>query len=80
MSEKDIIKLSEAIKVQRFKMKKSQDDCSQALKISIPTYRELENKPNKLNIDQAMLLGEYLEWNILEFFLNDILHIAIKEE
>ena len=80
MTEKDVIRLSDAIKLQRFKEKKSQEDCSKILEISIPTYREYENNPNKLNLEQAIILGNYLNWNMLEFFLQDILHNAISEK
>jgi len=79
MSEKDKIKFSEAIKLERFKKKKSQEECSQILKVSIPTYRELENNPNKMDLEQAIILGNFLEWNILQFFLIDILQNAIEE-
>ena len=79
MTDKEIFCLSEAIKLQRFIEKKSQEECSKILEISIPTYREYENNPNKLNLDQAIILGKFLNWNILEFFLKDVLQNAIKK-
>lgn len=85
MKEKDIIALSDAIKLERFKKKKSQEDCAEALGVSVPTYRDYEYNPNKLSLDQAILLGDFLEWNLVEFFLkltlqNAIHHCVTKEE
>ena len=77
MQEKEINSLSEEIKLQRFKQKKSQEDCAKLLEISVPTYREYEYHPNKLSLEQAFMLSEYLNWNLFEFFLNDILQNAI---
>lgn len=79
MEEKDIKFLSEEIKLERFKSKKSQEDCAKVLGISVPTYRDYEYNPNKLNLDQAILLGDYLNWNLIEFFLNSILQNANKK-
>lgn len=79
MQEEEIKKLSEELKTQRFKKKKSQSDCANLLEISIPTYRDLEYNPNKLSFEQAFKLSEFLEWNIFEFFLNIILQNAISE-
>ena len=79
MTENEIKKLSEEIQVQRFRKKISQEDCANLLGISIPTYRELEYNPNKLDLDQALKLGNFLEWNIFEFFLKIVLQSAIKE-
>lgn len=76
MDENQIKRLSEEIKLQRFKKNKSQDKCSQVLEMSIPTYRELENHPNKFNLDQIIVLGDYLEINLVEFFLDTILQNA----
>lgn len=80
MKDDDIKLLSEAIKLERFKKKKSQEDCANILGISIPTYRDYEYNPNKLNLDQALILGEFLNWNLIEFFLIDILQNAIREK
>ncbi len=80
MNADEIFKLSEELKIQRFKQKKSQEDCANLLHISIPTYRELEYNPNKMNLEQAFKLSEYLDWNLFEFFLKHILQNAIKEE
>ena len=78
MTEKEIQQLSEEIKLQRFKQKKSQDDCAKILNISIPTYRDLEYNPNKMDLEQALKLSIFLEWNLFEFFLDNILQNAIK--
>lgn len=78
MNKHDVEKLSEIIKLQRFKEKKSQEDCAKRLEISIPTYRELEYNPNKLNLDQAIILGNFLNFNLIEFFLDTLLQNAIK--
>lgn len=74
----EIKALSEELKVQRFRKNKTQEECANLLGISIPTYRELEYNPNKLELDQALKLSEFLDWNIFEFFLNNILQNAIK--
>lgn len=72
-------KLSEELKLKRFIEKKNQEDCANVLRISVPTYRDLEYNPDKLDLSQAYILGEFLNWNIFEFFLNDVLQNAIKE-
>lgn len=76
MEKDEISKLSEELKVQRFRKNKSQEECANLLGISIPTYRELEYNPNKLNLEQALKLGDFLDWNIFDFFLNIILQNA----
>lgn len=70
--------LVEEIKLQRFKKKKSQEDCAKALGISVPTYRELEYNPGKIDLNQAFILADFLEWNLFEFFLEAILRNAIE--
>ncbi len=80
MNKEEISKLSEELKVQRFRRGKSQEECANMLEISIPTYRELEYNPNKISLEQAIKISEYLEWNIFEFFLTSILQNAIKED
>lgn len=77
MSQQEIIALSEEIKLQRFKKKKTQEECANILHISIPTYKNIEDCPNKMNLDQAIILSNFLECNLLEFFLKSILHNAI---
>ncbi len=79
MKDKDIQLLSEAIRLERFKKKKSQEDCANVLGISIPTYRDYEYNPNKLNLDQALILSDFLGWNLIEFFLTSILQNAIEK-
>lgn len=80
MTKEEIKQLSEEIKLQRFKKKKSQDECAKSLNISIPTYRDIEYNPNKLTFEQALILSDFLEWNLFEFFLQFVLHNAIKEK
>ena len=76
--DKTVVKqLSEIIKLQRFKEKRSQEDCAKKLNISIPTYRELEYNPNKLDLDQIIILSDFLNYNLVEFFLNLLLQNAI---
>lgn len=77
MTEKQKELFVEELKLQRFKKKKSQEDCAKILDISIPTYRELEYNPGKIDLDQAIILSDFLDWNIFEFFLKNILQNAI---
>ena len=79
MSKDEILKLSEEIRLQRFKKKKSQEDCALMLEISIPTYRELEYNPQKMNLEQSVKLSNFLDWNIFDFFLDIILQNAINK-
>lgn len=69
--------LSNEIKVQRFKVKKTQEDCAKELGISIPTYKNLEDNPNKMNLDQALKLFNYLGLDEEDIFLKYILQNAI---
>ncbi len=80
MTDNQIKKLSEEIKLQRFLKKKTQEECSVALGISIPTYKNYEDNPNKLNVEQAFILSSFLEWNMFDFFLKSILQNAIKDK
>ena len=80
MREEEKIMLSEQIKLVRFKRKKTQEDCAKALNISIPTYKNIEDNPNKLNLEQALNLIYYLNYNFFQFFLNTILQYAILED
>ncbi len=77
MTTAEIKELSELIKLLRFKKKKTQEECAKALGISIPTYKNIEDNPNKLNIDQAIKLSEFMDYNILQFFLTSILQNAM---
>lgn len=79
MREEEKIMLSEQIKLVRFKRKKTQEDCAKALNISIPTYKNIEDNPNKLNLEQTLNLSYYLNYNFFQFFLNTILQYAILE-
>lgn len=74
--EKEMV--TKEIKVQRLRKNKTQEDCAVALNISVPTYRELEYNPNKFDVEQILILSDYLEWNFFEFFLQSILQNAIK--
>lgn len=76
MTQDQIIKLSEEIKLQRFKTKKTQEDCAKYLDISTPTFREYENNPNKMDLDQLIKLGDFLKFDMAKFFLNSILQNA----
>lgn len=76
IDEKNI--LTEQIKMLRFKRKKTQEACAKALDISIPTYKNIENNPNKLTLDQLINLSDFLNYNFLQFFLNYILQNAIS--
>ena len=40
-------------------------------------YKNIEDNPNKLNIDQAIKLSEFMDYNILQFFLTSILQNAM---
>lgn len=80
MTEKQIEELSKSIKLQRFKEEKTQENCANCLKISIPTYKNYEDNPNKLDVEQAYILSKYLNFNIFEIFLNIILQNAIKKK
>ena len=79
MQKEEIYSLSEELKLQRFKQKKSQEDCAKLLEVSVPTYREYEYHPNKLSLEQAFMLSEYLNWNMFEFFLSNTLQNAINQ-
>ena len=70
--------LSEEIKLQRFRTKKTQEDCAKTLGISIPTYKNLEDNPNRMDLDQAIKLFSYIDFNLNEIFLKYILQSAIK--
>ena len=80
MQVNEINSLSEELKLQRFKQKKSQEDCAKLLEVSVPTYREYEYHPNKLSLEQAFLLSEYLNWNLFEFFLSNVLQNTIANK
>lgn len=70
-------KLSNEIKLQRFKTKKTQEDCAKALCMSVPTYKNIEDNPDKMSIDYIIRLSDFLDFNLLKFFLNDVLQTAI---
>lgn len=78
MNVTSIKELSEEIKLQRFKTKKTQEHCAKTLNISIPTYKNLEDNPNKMDLDQAIILFNYIGLDVGDIFLKYILHNAIK--
>lgn len=79
MTEEEKLKLSDEIVNQRFRKRINQEDMANDLGISVPTYRILEKDPGKLDIDQIMIISKKLDWNLTEFFLNDILQNAIPK-
>lgn len=83
MKKENIKLLSDEIKLQRFKKNKTQDDCAKALNKSIPTYKNFEDNPNKLELEQILILFNFLEYTdeeIKNIFLQYILHNVILKE
>jgi transcriptional regulator with XRE-family HTH domain len=78
MTEEEKKKLSDEIINQRFRKRVNQEEIAKDLNISVPTYRALEKDPSKLDIEQILIISEKLEWNLLQFFLGDVLQNAIK--
>jgi len=78
MTDKDKELITKEIKVQRLKQSKTQEECANILNVSVPTYRELEYNPNKFDIEQILILSEFLNWNFFEFFLQHVLQNAIN--
>ena len=79
MNKADIFKLCEEIKLRRFKTKRTQVDCANLLGISRPTYRELEMNPNKITLEQAIMLGSYLRFDLLKFLIENILQYQAND-
>lgn len=77
MTDSERNKLSDEIVNQRFRKRINQEDMAKFLNISVPTYRSLEKDPSKLSVDQILIISKKLEWNLLEFFLSDVLQNAI---
>ncbi len=77
MTELQKNRLSEEIKYHRYLKKKTEEECANAIKVSIPTYKRLEDNPNEIDLNDAFILSEVLDWNMIEFFLKTILHNAI---
>lgn len=73
-------KLSEELRVQRFRKSLSQENMAEFLGVSVPTYRSYEKNPEQLNLSQAIAISDKLDWNLLKFFLEDILQNAIIKE
>lgn len=80
MNENEIKTLSDQLKLERFKNKISQEHMAKALNISVPTYRELEYHPNKISLEQGLIINYILNWNIYDFILSNILQNAIKDK
>ena len=72
--------LTKEIQVQRLRADKTKEECANVLNISVPTYRELEYNPNKIDLEQLLKLGEYLNCNFFQIFLSSILQSALKEK
>ena len=79
MRDNEIILLSDEIRAERAKRKLSQEDMAKALNMSVPTYRDLEYHPNKISLEQGLIINYMLNWNIFDFILSNILQNAIKE-
>lgn len=67
MNYENINKLKDAIKLERFRNKITQAQMAKSLGISRVWYIELENKPNKLSLEQAIKISKILRWNMFEF-------------
>lgn len=78
MNDTSIKELSQEIKVQRFKTKKTQEDCAKILGISIPTYKNLEDNPNRMDLDQAIKLFNYIDFDLSDIFLKYVLQNVIN--
>ena len=76
----DYGKISEYIKRSRFNTKKSQKDTAKFIGISTTTYRKYENNPRQINLDIGLKINDFLECNIFEFFLDNMLQNATKEK
>ena len=79
MKDNEINLLSDEIRAERVKRKLSQEDMAKTLKISVPTYRDLEYHPNKISLEQGLIINYLLNWNIFDFIMSDILQNAIKD-
>lgn len=67
MNEEKINKLKDAIKLERFRNKITQAEMAKELDISRNWYIELENNPNKLELQQAFKISRKLNWNMFKF-------------
>lgn len=67
MNEENINKLKDAIKLERFRNKITQAEMAEELDISRTWYIELENNPNKLELQQAFKISKKLKWNMFKF-------------
>ena len=79
MNDKEIELLSNQIRAERARNRISQEQMAKALGISRPTYNDLELHPNKISLDQGLIINYYLNWNMFDFILSNILQNAIKE-
>lgn len=53
-------KLSEELRVQRFRKNLTQENMDEFLGVSVPTYRSYEKNPEQLNLSQAIAIILYL--------------------
>ncbi len=79
MTEKEMELLANELKSQRINRNITQEECATYLNISVPAYRQLENNPHKLSMEQALRISELLKWNIFEFFLGEISQNVISK-
>ncbi len=80
MTEQDKSIFTDEIELQRFKQKKTQQNCADVLGVSLVTYRMYEKNPDKMSINQALTLGNYLKWNLFDFFFNSIIKKTVERE
>lgn len=74
------IKISEYLKIERFKKKISQDKIAEFIGISGNTYRSYENNPETITLDVGIKINEFLDCNIFQFFLDSMLQNATNEK
>lgn len=79
MNESDIELLSGQLRAERARNRLSQEQMAKALGISRPTYNDLESHPNKISLEQGLIINYYLNWNMFDFILSSTLHNAISK-
>ena len=78
MNEEEIKLLSDQIRAERARNRMSQEQMAKVLGVSRPKYYDLEMHPNKISLEQALIINYYLNWNMFDFILSNKLHIAIS--
>lgn len=73
MNYENINKLKDAIKLERFRNKITQAEMAKELDISRTWYIELENNPDKLELQQAFKISKKLKWNMFKFIDEELL-------